>query len=141
MTPKQRKFCYEYLKDLNAKAAAIRAGYSKRTAEAAGCRLKKTPEIKKKIKELRDAYMDEAIMSAKEVEYILSEAARGKMEEEIIVTVGVGEGKSRAIRMMKQIGAKDRIRAAELMGKRHHLFENINTNSEKERVTIIDDTG
>ena len=84
--------------------------------------------------------MDEAIMSAKEVEYILSKAARGEMAEETIVTEGIGEGKSRAIKMMKQIGARDRIRAAELMGKRHHLFENINMNTEEERVTIIDDT-
>ena len=38
VTPKQRKFCYEYLKDLNAKAAAIRAGYSKKTAEVTGCK-------------------------------------------------------------------------------------------------------
>ena len=122
VTPKQRKFCYEYLKDLNAKAAAIRAGYSKKTAEVTGCKLKKRPEIKNKIRELREAYMDEAIMSAKEVEYILSKAARGEMEEETIVTEGIGEGKSRAIKMMKQIGARDRIRALELMGKRHDLF-------------------
>ena len=36
LTPKQKKFCLEYLKDLNATQAAIRAGYSKRTARATG---------------------------------------------------------------------------------------------------------
>lgn len=36
MTPKQRRFCEEYLIDLNATQAAIRAGYSRKTARVAG---------------------------------------------------------------------------------------------------------
>ncbi len=36
LTPKQKRFVAEYLVDLNATAAAIRAGYSKKTAEAIG---------------------------------------------------------------------------------------------------------
>jgi phage terminase small subunit len=39
LTPRQRIFCLEFLKDLNSTQAAIRAGYSKRTAKAAGSRL------------------------------------------------------------------------------------------------------
>ncbi len=39
MSPKQAKFVGEYLKDLNATQAAIRAGYSARTAEWIGPRL------------------------------------------------------------------------------------------------------
>lgn len=39
MTPKAVRFVAEYLLDLNATQAAIRAGYSARTARAAGCRL------------------------------------------------------------------------------------------------------
>ncbi len=39
MTPKQRQFVREYLIDLNATQAAIRAGYSKRTAQEQGSRL------------------------------------------------------------------------------------------------------
>lgn len=36
MTDKQRRFCDEYLVDMNATQAAIRAGYSKRTARQIG---------------------------------------------------------------------------------------------------------
>ena len=36
MTPKQKIFCEEYLVDLNASQAAIRAGYSEKTAHAIG---------------------------------------------------------------------------------------------------------
>lgn len=39
MTPKQLRFVQEYLLDLNATQAAIRAGYSKRTANEQGARL------------------------------------------------------------------------------------------------------
>lgn len=39
MTPKQQRFVDEYLIDLNATQAAIRAGYSAKTAESAGSRL------------------------------------------------------------------------------------------------------
>ena len=39
MTPKQERFVQEYLIDMNATQAAIRAGYSAHTAEQQGCRL------------------------------------------------------------------------------------------------------
>lgn len=39
LTPKQQMFCDEYLIDLNATQAAIRAGYSNKTAKEIGCNL------------------------------------------------------------------------------------------------------
>lgn len=39
LTPKQERFCLEYLKDLNGKQSAIRAGYSKKTANEQASRL------------------------------------------------------------------------------------------------------
>lgn len=45
MTDKQQRFVDEYLVDLNATQAAIRAGYSPKTAYAKGCGLLKKPEI------------------------------------------------------------------------------------------------
>lgn len=47
LTPKQKKFIDEYLKDLNATQAAIRAGYSEKTAYSIGQENLKKPEIKK----------------------------------------------------------------------------------------------
>ncbi len=46
LNPKQQKFVQEYLKDLNATQAAIRAGYSKKTAYSIGQRLLKHVEVK-----------------------------------------------------------------------------------------------
>jgi len=45
LTPKQQRFCEEYLIDLNATQAAIRAGYSEKTASSQGERLLRNAEI------------------------------------------------------------------------------------------------
>ena len=45
LTRKRRRFCEEYVVDLNATAAAKRAGYSERTAEVQGCRLLKNVQV------------------------------------------------------------------------------------------------
>ena len=52
LTPKQKKFCDEYLIDLNATQSAIRAGYSEKTAYSQGQRLLKNVEIQEYIREL-----------------------------------------------------------------------------------------
>ena len=51
LNDKQKRFCEEYLIDLNATAAAIRAGYSEDTAYSQGQRLLKNVEIQKYVKE------------------------------------------------------------------------------------------
>lgn len=140
MNPKQKKFCAEYLIDLNATKAAIRAGYSAKTAYSMGPRLLKNVEIQNCINTIRNNEYKKTVMSANEVEYWLSEAGRGRMDEDVVVTEGTGEGRSHARIMKKGISANSRIKALELMGKRHHLFENMNSNEEDEKVVIIDDT-
>ena len=51
MTPKQKRFCQEYLVDLNGTQAAIRAGYSKKTAEVQGSRLLTNVKVQAAIQE------------------------------------------------------------------------------------------
>ena len=46
MTAKQKRFCDEYLIDLNATQAAIRSGYSEKTAYSQGQRMLKNVEVK-----------------------------------------------------------------------------------------------
>ena len=140
MSPKQEKFCSEYLVDLNATQAAIRAGYSNRTAYSIGQRLLKDVEIQNRISNIRKTEYKKTIMTAEEVEYFLSQAARGELDEEVIITVGTGEGRSKAIKMRKQISDKERLKALELMGKRHRLFDSTDSKNDDEEVQIIDDT-
>lgn len=53
MNDKQIKFCQEYVVDLNATQAAIRAGYSEKTAYSIGGRLLKNVEVQNRISELQ----------------------------------------------------------------------------------------
>ena len=105
-----------------------------------GPRLLKNVEIQNCINTIRNNEYKKTVMSANEVEYWLSEAGRGRMDEDVVVTEGTGEGRSHARIMKKGISANSRIKALELMGKRHHLFENMNSNEEDEKVVIVDDT-
>lgn len=54
LTPKQEKFCQEYLVDLNATQAAIRSGYSIDTAHSIGWENLRKPEIQLRLTELRN---------------------------------------------------------------------------------------
>ncbi len=54
LTPRQERFCEEYAIDLNATAAARRAGYSEKTAEQQGSRLLRNVQVKARIVELQD---------------------------------------------------------------------------------------
>lgn len=115
-------------------------GYSKRTADRIANQNLRKLEIQSRIKKMRDEYYDKTIMSAKEVEYLLSKAGRGELKEEVVVIEGVGDGFSESKIIKKRLSAKDRIKALELMGKRHHLFEDQNSKTGEEEVQIIDDT-
>nr|WP_318379997.1 terminase small subunit [uncultured Enterobacter sp.]DAI86909.1 MAG TPA: Terminase small subunit [Caudoviricetes sp.] len=53
LTDKQEMFCREYLIDLNATQAAIRAGYSEKTARASGSENLTKPDIQTRISELK----------------------------------------------------------------------------------------
>ena len=52
MTDKQERFCREYLIDHNATQAAIRAGFSKKTANEQGSRLLANVNISKRLQQL-----------------------------------------------------------------------------------------
>lgn len=53
LTPKRERFCQEYLIDLNATAAAKRAGYKEKAAYASGHENLKNPKIQERLDELR----------------------------------------------------------------------------------------
>jgi phage terminase small subunit len=70
---KQEIFCQEYLKDLNATQAAVRAGYSKRTAHVDGPRLLSNATIKARVDELLEKRADKYKVT---VEMVVKELAR-----------------------------------------------------------------
>lgn len=67
LTPKQQRFVDEYLVDLNATQAAIRAGYSKKTARVQGCRLLTYAAVAKAIEAGRAVQAETAIVTREQV--------------------------------------------------------------------------
>jgi phage terminase small subunit len=60
LTPKQQAFVDEYLIDLNATQAAIRAGYSENSAEVTGCKLLRNAKVAEFVQRAMDERADKA---------------------------------------------------------------------------------
>ncbi len=119
MNAKQKRFCDEYLVDCNATQAAIRAGYSARTANEQAARLLANVSIKAYIDEKMERLHNERTADAQEVLEYLTAVMRGQQTEQTLISVGDGVQKIGNI----EVGARDRLKAAELIGKRFGLFK------------------
>ncbi len=122
LTPKQKAFCDFYIETGNATESAIKAGYNKKTARQIGSMNLTKVDIKNYIDEKMKLLEDSRIAKAEEVLKYLTSAMRGEIEEEVVVTENVGDFMSEARVIKKELSAKDRIKAAELLGKRYRLF-------------------
>ena len=106
LTPKQKDFCEYYLQTGNAAEAARKAGYSEKTARVIGPENLSKPAISEYITKRR-AEMDKALIAdSDEVMRFYSAVMRGEVKDQF----GLDPALS------------DRIRAAELLGKRYRLF-------------------
>lgn len=119
MTAKQKRFCDEYLVDCNAKQAALRAGYSQKTAYAIGLNLLKKPELRAYIDEQLEQLHSKNIADFQEVLEYLTSVMRGEHKEQTMQLIGDGVQKIADI----DVSAKERLKAAELIGKRYGLFK------------------
>mgnify|MGYP000497130518 CR=1 FL=1 len=118
MNTRQRKFCDEYLISGNATDAAIKAGYSPKTAYSMGNENLNKPELKAYIETELDKIHSAKIADAEEVMKYLTSVMRGEHTEEIPLLCGDGCQEL----TQKEVGAKERLKAAELIGKRYGLF-------------------
>ena len=122
MTAKQKRFCDEYLIGLNATQAAIRAGYSEKTARAMGAENMTKPAIKNYIDARMAEKQSDLIADQDEVLRYLTAVMRGKSQSEVVVVEGIGDGCSEARAMQKAPDEKERLKAAELLGKRYGIY-------------------
>lgn len=118
MTAKQKRFCDEYLIDLNATQAAIRAGYSKKTAQAIGTENLTKPLLKSYIDKRMKEKEDSLIAKQDEVLKYLTSVMRGESKSSVLAMAG--DGVQEVIE--KPPDEKERTKAAELLGKRYRLF-------------------
>lgn len=118
MTLKQQRFADEYIISGNATDAAIKAGYSSKYANTNASKLLQNTTIKFYIDERLAQLASEKIATQEEVLTYLTSVMRGETQEQTLISIGeLGQTITDI-----DVGAKDRIKAAELLGKRHRLW-------------------
>lgn len=120
MTDKQKRFADEYLIDCNATRAYLVAYPTvKREAAARACasRLLSKANVRAYIDERLEELRSEKIADAREVLEYLTAVVRGESTAEIVVVEGCGDGCSKARALEKHPDERERLKAAELLGK------------------------
>ena len=139
LTEKQKRFCEEYLIDLNATQAAIRAGYSEKTAEQTASRMLSFVKVQEHLNKLREQQSRRTEITA---DMVLKELAAiafsdrtelAQIDENGLVVLtptaklttearkaiaGIKEGK-----FGTEISSYDKVRALELLGKHLGIFD------------------
>lgn len=134
MNARQKKFCDEYLIDCNATQAAIRAGYSPKTAKSIGQENLTKPDLKAYIDEQLELLHNQKTADAQEVLEYLTAVMRGQHTEQTLQLIGEGVQKITDI----DVSARERLKAAELIGKHYGMFKD-NVNVDLEPVVIVND--
>lgn len=116
---KKRAFCEEYIKDYHGTNAAIRAGYSQKTAGVKAAQLMREPDVKAYISELTGSIKSERIATATEIQEILTKQVRGEEYEEVVVCNQRGSEV-----LEKRISPRDRANAAVQLAKLKGMFNN-----------------
>lgn len=122
LTLKQKKFADEYIISGNATEAAIEAGYSKKYTNTNAFKLLQNTAIKKYIAERLEAINSAKIADQEEVLQYLTSVMRGTTQSAVVVIEGAGDGVSSARLMDKTPDEKEKLKAAELLGKRYGAF-------------------
>lgn len=138
LTAKQQRFCDEYLIDLNATQAAIRAGYSKKTAKQIGQENLTKPDINEYIGKRMAEKEKELIADQDEVMRYLTAVMRREKKDSVVVTlqketstyVPDADGKMRKRTVKEEVPEivqipaqlRDSNKAAELLGRAYGIY-------------------
>ncbi|MDK0734984.1 terminase small subunit [Clostridium perfringens] len=122
LTPKQKAFAEYYIETGNATEAARKAGYKGKNLNRIASENLSKLVIKNYIDEKMKELESKRIAKAEEVLEYLTRVLRGEETEQVVVTENIGDFMSEAKVVDKEISAKDKIKAAELLGKRYRLF-------------------
>jgi terminase small subunit len=137
LTLKQKKFADEYIISGNATDAAKKAGYSEKTAFTIATENLKKPYIKQYIDQRIKELDDKKIAKQEEVLQYLTSVLRGESKSAIVVVEGLGDGVSEARTVKKTPDEKERLKAAELLGKRYRIFSE-KSEAEEEQMDKLD---
>ena len=135
MSLKQQRFAEEYIISGNATQAAVKAGYSSKYANTNASKLLQNTTIKSYIDERLAQLASDKVATQEEVLTYLTSVMRGETQEQTLCSIG--ELGQEVIDI--DVGAKDRIKAAELLGKRFRMWtEKVETDITQ---TVVIDVG
>lgn len=123
LRPKQKAFADYYIECGNATEAAVKAGYSKKTARQIGTENLSKPSISEYIAERMKSVEEKRIATGDEVLRYLTSVMRGEEKDQFELDASL----------------QDRTKAAELLGKRYGLFKDKVEVDAEIGVTIVDD--
>ena len=168
MTPKQERFCEEYLVDLNATQAAIRAGYSKKTAKDIACQNLAKLYIQRRVAKLKAQRSKRTEVKVDDVVKELAIVAFSDLAELLEIEEGgliiakkfdeIPEGKTRGLKAIKEdriiretakgdemvvhdrirYETWDKLRALELLGKHLGMFIDVKVDASEGLKAIIE---
>ena len=119
MNERQQRFCAEYIIDHNATQAAIRAGYSAKTAKSIGSENLTKPDIAEKIRELEEKIPHkDTIASAEEVLEHFTKVMRGELFDQVVKRDE--DGNLQKVDVVAKLS--DRNKAAEALAKHYALL-------------------
>jgi phage terminase small subunit len=138
---KQKAFADYFIETGNAYQSAIKAGYSENYAKGNVIKLLENESVKSYIDERMKEIASNRIAKAEEVMEYLTRVLRDEETEPVVVMKNIGDFMTEPEIVEKKLNAKDRIKAAELLGKRYSLFTDKVDLQTNVGVTIIDDIG
>lgn len=154
LNDKQKRFVDEYLVDLNATAAAKRAGYSEKTAYSMGQRLLKKVEIQAAIQKRQETLRGKLEITQERVLEELAAIAFANGTDfatinrnglvRLTPTSELPEEKKKAVASIKEgqygteIKLHDKVRALELLGKHLGVFDNGAAAADREENNIFE---
>lgn len=143
LTEKQKLFCENYLMTMNAVDAYL-AVYknckSRDNASKHASRLLALPHIRAYVDTCLEKAHSNKVADIQEVMEYLTSVMRGETSSEVVMVVGTGEGCSEPCKVSKAPSEKERLKAAELIGKRYALFTGSDTKEDdSDSVVIVND--
>lgn len=135
LTPKQKAFADYYIELGNATEAAIRAKYKRSSARQIGSENLDKPQIKAYIAEIMAQKDAERIASQDEILEFLTSVVRGVTTEQVPLLDGDGYQK---LAKLDAGMLKDRVKSAELIGKRYAMWTDKKDINGEVAVTFVD---
>lgn len=137
LNARQQKFVDEFCKSGNAMQSAKKAGYAENTAASCACRLLENPNIHAAIATRMEEARTKNVADTTEILEYLTSVMRGQHEDEVVMNIGKGNGITAAEKVAAKVGAKERLKAAEMLAKVNGLFLNRQEIDIANAVTVV----